>query len=272
MTMDIKPIGIVRVRASALKELMDCPARFEAKHIRHIPMPKSGKAQLGTAIHASTAVYDAARIANDPITPDESAAALVDAIHRPAEPVDWGDDLTPKVAENIGLALHSKYCATIAPRMEYAAVEVTCDALRLPELGLELTGTTDRVRKTESGYGIADIKTGGTAVAADGTVSTQGAAMQMGVYELLAEHGSGLPITEPAKIIGMQTAKTERAQRVAVGTIHAAREMLVGTPDDPGLLELAANIIHRGAFHGNPSSMLCHERYCPIFKTCKYRR
>lgn len=263
---------IVTIRASALKDLFDCPARFEAKHIRGMRMPSNGKAQLGTAIHASTALFDSSALAGQGLTADECTGALVDAIHRPDQDVEWDEDLQPTDAEKIGRALHAKYCGDIAPTQDYAAVEVTCERLEISDIGLALTGTTDRVRRTESGFGIADLKTGKAAVRTDGTVDTARHAMQLGVYELLAENASGIPITEPAQIIGMQTGKTEKAQRVGTAAVHTARELLIGTQDQPGVLEHASNLIHRAMFFGNPSSPLCHEKYCPAFKTCHYRR
>lgn len=265
-------MNVVTIRASALKDLMDCPARFEAKHIRGLRMPRSGKAQLGTAIHASTGVFDQAKLDGNAMKPDDAAGALVDAIHRPDEEVEWDDDLRAAEAEKIGLALHLKYCEKIAPVQDYAAVEVRCERLEIADLGIALTGTTDRVRRTDAGFGIADLKTGKAAVRADGSVDTARHAMQLGVYELLAENASGISITEPAQIVGMQTGKTDKAQRVGTAEVHTARELLIGTQDQPGVLEHAAQLIHRAMFYGNPSSPLCHERYCPAFKTCHYRR
>lgn len=263
---------IVTIRASALKDLMDCPARFEAKHIRGLRLPSNGKAQLGTAIHASTAMFDSSTLAGQGLTADECTGALVDAIHKPEQDVEWDDDLQPPDAEKIGRSLHAKYCAEIAPKQDYAAVEVTCERLEIADLGIALTGTTDRVRRTDGGFGIADLKTGKAAVRTDGTVDTARHAMQLGVYELLAENASGIPITQPAQIIGMQTGKTEKAQRVGTADVHTARDLLIGTEDQPGVLEHASNLIHRAMFYGNPSSPLCHEKYCPAFKTCNYRR
>jgi len=263
---------IVTVRASALSTLFDCPARFEARHIRGMKMPRTGKAQLGTAVHASTAAYDSSVLEGRGITIDEAAAAAVDAIHKPGEEVAWEDDLPASDAESIALALHRKYCAEVAPKQDYAAVEVACERLEIADLGLALTGTTDRVRRTESGYGISDLKTGKQAVRVDGSVDTARHAMQLGVYELLAENASGVPITEPAQIVGMQTGKTDKAQRVGTAEVHTARELLVGTPDQPGVLEYAAKLIHSGAFYGNPSSPLCNPKYCPAYNTCHFRR
>ena len=94
----------------------------------------------------------------------------------------------------------------------------------------------------------------------------------MGVYELLAERASGIAITEPAQIIGLNTGKTAVAQRVGSGVIAGARDVLIGDGDSPGVLEIASKIIHSGVFPGNPRSMMCGERYCPRFKTCKFRR
>ena len=264
-------MNIVTIRASSLGELFDCPARFEAKHILGMRLPSSGAAQLGTAIHASTAVFDASTLAGSGITVDESAAAAVDALHKPETDVDW-EDSSPQEAEPIAIALHKKYCTEIAPAQEYAAVEVKCESLEITDLGIALTGTTDRVRKVGDGYGIADIKTGKTAVGADGTVKTQGHAFQLGVYELLAERASGIPISAPAQIIGLNTAKTDKAQRVGSGEILGARDVLIGDGTTPGVLESASRLIHSGAFFGNPKSMLCSEKYCPRFKVCQFRK
>lgn len=263
---------VVTIRASSLAGLFDCPAMWYAHHIRGLKLPRSGKAQLGTAVHASTAVYDKSKLDGSGITVDEAAAAAVDAIHKPEEEVSWDDDMPATDAEKIARALHSRYCSEIAPRQDYAAVEVKCERLEIADLGIALTGTTDRVRRVESGYGIADLKTGKQAVAADGTVATAKHAVQLGVYELLAENASGIPITEPAQIIGMQTGKTEKAQRVGVAEVHTARELLVGTEDQPGVLEHASRLIHSGAFYGNPSSPLCNPKYCAAYATCTFRR
>ena len=57
----------------------------------------------------------------------------------------------PTEAERIALSLHRLYCSTIAPRQTYAAVEATCERLDIADLGIALTGTVDRVRRTEGG-------------------------------------------------------------------------------------------------------------------------
>lgn len=267
----IQKLPMVTIRASSLSELFDCPARFYAKQILGLRTPGNAKSTLGTAVHASTAVFDQSVIDGAGVTVEEAKAAAVDAIYRPEYDVDW-EDSSPKEAEAIALSLHSKYCHEIAPKHEFAAVEIRCERLEISDLGIALTGTTDRVRWTDDGYGIADLKTGKAAVGADGSVSTKGHAYQQGVYELLAEAASGLPITAPAEIIGMNTAKTEKAQRVGLGFIAGAREVLLGDEESPGVLETAANMIHAGNFFGNPRSMLCHKTYCPIYQTCKYRK
>ena len=264
---------IVTVRASALSDFLDCPARAEAKHLLGKRCPQSSNALLGKAIHASTAVFDASTLAGQGITVNEAAGAAVDAIHKPDEEVAFTEDDDPNEMEGIAVALHTRYCTQIAPTQKYLAVEVACDRLEITDIGLALTGTTDRIRATDEGNGVADLKSGKAAVRADGTVETKGHRYQIGVYELLAERASGLPITAPGEVIGLQVAKTERGQRVAKSEpIHNARDVLVGDQDSPGVLEMVARMIHTGSFPGNPRSMLCHSRYCPIFQTCKYRR
>lgn len=268
-------IDVVSIRASALSDFLDCPARAEAKHLRGLSTPTNGKALLGSAIHKSTAVFDQSRIDNAGITADEAAAAAVDTIHHPDEDVEFEDDLSAKDAENIAVALHGRYCSEIAPSQDYQAVEVYCERLEITDIGLALTGTTDRIRKVQGGdgFGIADLKSGKAAVNAQGHVKTHGHAYQVGVYELLADKASDVPITEPGKIIGLQTGKTAKGQRVAVSDdIVGARDVLVGEAGQPGVLETVAHMIHSGNFPGNPRSMLCHDRYCPIYNICKFRR
>lgn len=261
-----------RIRASSLAELFDCPARWAAKHLEGRRLPMSSKAALGKAIHASTGAYDSARILGTPITADEAAAAAVDSIHHPSEDVVWEEE-SPQKAEGIALALHTKYCAEIAPVVEYAAVEADCEKLEITDLGLVLTGTIDRVYRTPEGaLGIADIKTGKAAVNAQGQVKTQGHGLQLATYELLAEVAIQQRIEAPARIIGMQTGVTDKAQRVGMGEIDSPRDVLIGTPEAPGALQHAARIIKSGDFYGNARSQLCHERYCPAYQTCIFRK
>lgn len=265
------PIDLITIRASSLGSLFDCPARWAATHIDGLRTPGNGKNTLGHAVHASTAVYDQSTIIGAGITIDEAAGAAVDAIYHPKYEVVWGDD-KPQDAEKIALSLHAKYCTQIAPVQDYVAVEVLCERLEIADLGIALTGTTDRIRATPDGYGIGDIKTGKQAVGADGTVKTSGHAYQMGVYELLAEFGAGVSITAPAEIIGLNTAKTEKSQRVGVGSITGAKAVLLGDEDGTGVLEIAARMIHSGNFYGNPKSMMCHGAYCPIWHRCRFRK
>jgi len=150
----------MKIRASSLPDLLDCAARWEAKHIKKLRLPTSGKAQLGTAVHAGTAAFDSSILVKNPVTVDDAAGEVVDAIWKPRAEVVWGDDLGQREAENIALDLYRKYCQNIAPQQEYVAVEQTCDALEIADIGITLTGTTDRVRKTPDGLGIVDLKTG----------------------------------------------------------------------------------------------------------------
>lgn len=263
---------MIEIRASAIGDFLDCPARAEAKHLLGKRTPSSGKALLGTAIHASTAVYDRSTMEGAGITVDEAAAAAVDAIHRPREDVQLDEDEDTQAIESVAVALHRRYCKEIAPTQSYAAVEVQCDRLEISDLDLALTGTTDRVYRGTDGYGIADLKSGGSAVRADGHVETKGHAFQLGVYELLAQAASGVPINEPAQIIGLQTGKTERGQRVGVGRVSGARDALLGSDDSPGVLQAVSRLIQSGTFVGNPRSMLCGEKFCPIYATCNFRK
>lgn len=261
----------VKIRASSLPMLFDCAARWEATQIRKLRLPRRANAQMGTAVHSGTALYDQARLDGQNLTPNEAAGAVVDAIHQPGEEVVW-DDLNKGEAEKIAVALHNLYCEQIAPTQDYVAVEALCDELSITDLGLTLTGTTDRIRRApEGGLGIVDIKTGKNAVNAEGRVKTGGHAFQLGVYELLAQAAIGQPIEAPAQIVGLQAAKTSRGRRAAIGEVYNPKQILIGAEDEPGLLVYAAGIIKSGRFPGNPNSLFCHEKYCPVFGTCRFR-
>jgi hypothetical protein len=263
-------MNLVNVRASSLAELFDCPARWEAKHLLGMRNPSSGAAQLGTAIHASTALFDQARLDGQPISAYDAAGALVDELYNPDQDVDW-EDSSPKQVEAIGLNLHARYCADIAPLQDYVGVEIQCERLEISDLGLALTGTTDRIRRVDGQLGIADLKSGARAVGSDGRAVTNGHAPQLGAYELLAEFKIGQPLTAPAQIVGLQTGKTANSQRIGTGTVGGARALLVGSEEAPGLLRHASQLIHSGAFYGNPKSMLCSARYCPRYASCRFR-
>ena len=263
---------LIRIRASSLWEYLDCAARAYAKHILGKRTPAGSGLIIGSALHKSTAVYDQSTIDGAGLTPDDTAGAAVDVIQKPEQDVDWGDD-NPTQAEDIVVALHHRYCSEIAPVQDYAAVEVTCEQLDITDIGISLTGTTDRMRRTDGGVGISDIKSGKSAVRADGSVDTKGHAWQIGAYELLAEHGSGVPVTKPGEVVGLQVAKTERGQRVAKSQpIDGARRILIGDDQTPGVLHSIGRMLQSGHFPGNPHSMLCSPRYCPEYDHCFFRR
>lgn len=263
---------LIAIRASSLAELFDCAHRWEGKHLLGITGPTGGAAQLGTAVHAGTAAFDASRLpGGNPLSIDDAAGAVVDAIQNPERDVDWGDT-NKREAERIALSLHTRYCLEVAPKQQYLGVEVKCERLELPELGIALTGTNDRVRITPvNTYGISDLKTGKRAVGTNGKAETTKHALQLGVYELLAEHAMGIPIAAPAQVIGLNTGNTPATQRIGTGEVRNARDLLLGQEGEPGYLELAAQIVRRGEFPANPSSFLCSAKYCPRHATCRHR-
>jgi hypothetical protein len=84
---------VISIRASSIGDLFDCAARWEAKNLRGLRMPTSGKAVLGTAIHKSTGLYDQSNLDGAGLKIEECEGAAADAIHKPDEDVQWDDDL-----------------------------------------------------------------------------------------------------------------------------------------------------------------------------------
>jgi hypothetical protein len=263
----------VTIRASSLGSLFDCPARWIAIHLEGKRTPSSANSALGTGVHAGTAVYDESRLpGRSPVSLDDAKQAAFESVTKPRDEVDWEGEQPTKAAD-VAVSLTERYCTLFAPTVEYAAVEISVDSLLLTDLDIVLTGHTDRVRRTDDGLGICDLKTGKTAVGTDGTAKTHGHAAQMGVYEIVAETALGARMDLPAQIIGLQTNLTPDKQRIGTGEIEGAREVLIGNEEHTGLLRVAAQLVHGDiAPWGNPKSMMCHKRYCPNYQTCFWRR
>lgn len=267
-------------RASSLSDFADCPARWWAKNVDGYRMPSGPAALLGTAIHAGTAAYDASRlVGSSAISIDEAAGALVDALNCPQDEVNWSadSDLTPREAEKIGLALHTRYCGDVAPTRRYTHVEADLGQLpvRVPEANVTivLTGHTDRVRLDDDGrLGVSDLKSGGRIVGADGIVKVQAHGYQLATYKLLTEQNLGMKLDAPSEIIGLNTGKTPATQRVAIGLAEDVEVSLLGTEEQPGLIQAIASIARTGMVFGNPRSELCSEKFCPIYEQCRFRR
>ena len=266
-----EPLGTVR--ASSWPTLFDCSLRWYYQNVMKLRLPASGKARLGTALHRSTAAFDAPRVEGGAGDVAHACDVLLDTIEHPDEDVQWDDDLKQTEAESIGIALTGKYATIIAPQRQYRAVEVNCERMDIatPDGVVSLSGTTDRVRLTDDGReGICDVKSGRTAVAADGKVNTKNHHLQTGIYRIMAEHALGRVLDAPDEIIGLNTAKTDAAQRVGFGEIRDSRRPLVGDEDSPGMIEMAAKMLKTGSFPPNPGSMLCSKKYCAGYTKCPY--
>lgn len=267
------PIGVIR--ASSWPSLFDCSYRWYWQNVAGLRMPSSGNAALGTAVHAGTALFDAARVNGDPVPVDAAVDASRAKLADPGQDVEWDENLTPAEADNFAIKLTARYCQEVAPTRDYAAVELECNALDIATNHgvVRVTGTTDRVRALADGReGISDLKTGSRATekAADGSrrAVTKGHHLQLGIYTLMAEQATGRRMEAPAEIIGLQTTKEAP---VATGEIKDVKTPLLGTDDAPGLIEIAARMLRDGIFPPNPKSMLCSAKYCPAYRTrCHY--
>jgi hypothetical protein len=266
------------VRASSWETLFDCSLRWFETNVNGVRRPSSPEAHLGTAVHASTAFYDKARLEGQAVTPDDAAQVLVDTIHRPEEDVAWRRDRGAKESERIGLQLHTRYCAKIATEHHYTQVEarLTPMPVETDDAIITLTGTLDRLYAEgelvrgvglTGKFGVLDVKTGGRLVNKEGKVNVQARGAQGGVYELLAEHTFGYPINLPYRIGALSTSGTGAT---GVADIPNARSILIGRDDSPGLLDIAGKLMRAGVFPPNPRSLFCSPKYCPAWDKCIY--
>lgn len=259
-----------QVRASAFGSLFDCGYRFEWETLMRKKKASSLRAWLGTSIHASTAAFDQAKLSGAPISANDAADVFTSMLWDPSEEVDFKDSkLSMKQAEVIGLTLHARYCAEIAPLMQFESVEMALKPLDVAAEGviIRLTGTMDRARVARTNHGkvIADLKTGGRLIS-DGVVTTKGRAAQLGTYQLLSEYTDGEQ-TAGAQIMALQTSTTTQ---VGVSRVFDAKRHMVGTDTAPGLIEMAAKMFKIGLFPPNPQSVLCDKKYCSRWDHCSY--
>lgn len=263
----------VTVRASSWGGLFDCAYRWEGDHLLNMKKPAGLRAHLGTSIHASTATFDAGRLpGSEPISMMDAADVFVCTLRNPDRDVDFSrDDITVAQAEIIGLGLHTLYCLDISPRYEFISVEQTLTPLEIDCGGgqiVRLTGSMDRARVAQSADGVVipDVKTG-SAVISNGQAVTKGRSAQLGTYQLMYEHTTGIP-TVGGQILALQTKGKAAA---AVSPVFDAKRVMVGTEESPGLIEIAASMFRSGLFPPNPQSVLCSERYCSRWNRCIYK-
>lgn len=262
------------VRASSWGSLFDCAHKWEGEMLLGMRKPAGLRAHLGTSIHASTARFDSGRLpGGDQVSADDSADLFVHTLHHPDRDVDYSkDDLSVRDAEKIGLRLHTRYCLDVSPRFDFLSVEASLQPLDINCGGgivVRLTGTMDRARvaSTAAGAVIPDLKTGARVIA-NGAVVTKGRAPQLGTYQLMyeadREHGGA---TVGAQVIALQTTP---AGNVGASPVFDARRVMVGTDEQPGLIEHAAAMFRTGLFPPNPQSTLCSQRYCGRWDRCPF--
>lgn len=274
----------VRLRASGLTSLFDCPHRWEGEHLLGMRLPTTGRQQVGTSVHRGAEVFDSSRVGGAiGLLPDDAVAAAVDAVRSPFEDVDWSDIGGVRKAEQAAVMATMRYVTQVGMKEVYEAVELKCEPLLVDagDVILEITGTTDRIRterrpdpadpsKLLEERGIRDLKTGKAVVDGHGRVKAAVNGAQLAVYELLAimsGKDTGKTITLPADIVGINT--TNGA--VARATVDAPHKVLVGDGTNKGMLQYAADLIKSGSFYGNPRSTLCSNRYCARWNNCRFR-
>lgn len=263
---------VLAVRASSWGSLFDCAHRWEGEHLLGMKKPGGLRAQLGTAVHASTAAFDNGRLPGSAeVSADDAAGVFVDTLHHPEREVDYSkDDLTLRDAERIGLALHTMYCFDLSPQFTFKSVEQALEPLDI-DCGsgtvIRLTGTMDRARvaSTAGGIVIPDVKTG-RGVIEKGEAKTKGRAAQIGTYQLMYEHTEGV-VTSGGQVLALST--TSKPQALA-SKVFDAKRVMVGAEGQRGLIEFAAEMFRSGLFPPNPQSMLCSDRYCSRWDACNF--
>ena len=296
---DFPPEILGKVRASSWKTLFSCPLSWYYSNIEKIRTASSGIAQIGTAIHTGTALFDGPRLRGDSISVEEAVEGAIAVLYDDDVEVNWDSSAQFKAAEGIVARSVNRYCHDIAPNVVYTAVEARCEDLHInTRYGtIVTTGTIDRVR--ERAYAVQDdgslkqvphhvadaqdcqtitfrenvrdIKTGLQAVGYDddgSRVATIGAHhLQVGIYTIMTEVELQRPMDAPAEICGISTGKSGD---IAVSDIRDVRTALLGSGERPGMSEMAAKMLKDGDFRPAPGTVMCSPLYCSGWDRCPY--
>ena len=257
------------IRASSLPELLDCAARWEARHLLGMHMASGPEALVGTAVHAGAAAYDLAVIAQARIKPSEAADVARERVLNPTDEVDWSgggyDRGTAVTAAGIMTAL---YIDQVGQHSTFVEVEVKAQPLTIEVGGVAVTftGNIDRIIEDPAlGRWPADLKTGKKFRAA-GQHRAQLAVYD--VLDLVARATPGLGVTAGPEVIAIQL-EPPAVERTFLR--NDSLRYLVGAEGDPGVLHHIAAVAKAEVFVGNAKSTLCSGKYCPRFPTCKWR-
>jgi hypothetical protein len=283
------------VRASSWKTLFSCGLSWYYANIEKIRKPSAGIAQIGTAIHAGTALFDGPRLRGDEISIEEAVEGAIAILYNDDDEVNWDSSAQFKAAESIVARSVNRYCHEIAPNVTYTAVEVRCEDLHINTKHgtIVTTGTIDRVRQRAYAVqndgalqevsrpdeyqtivfheNVRDIKTGLQAVGYgdDGErVAAIGAHhLQVGIYTIMTEVELQRAMEAPAEICGISTGKSGD---IAVSDIRDVRTALLGTEERPGMIEMAAKMLKEGDFRPAPGTVMCSPVYCAGWDRCPY--
>jgi hypothetical protein len=266
------PGDIVKIRASGLGEIFDCARRWKGRTIDGDKGQTHGRSHLGSSVHYGTAWYDNERTLDGGCPDTETAIDKFLEFFRAEDHVMWSD-IPKQKAEQIGIQLTSKYCLEISAQYEWIKVEATCEPIEITMpngIIFELTGHVDRVYTRDGKYGVADFKSGGRVIAADGSLAVDKHGLQLACYELLeimAAEATGHKMELPALIVGFSTSGD---LDILTEEVPNPRELLFGDGDYMGYLMGAAAIIEHQLYLGNTKSQLCGPRYCNSFDKCEY--
>jgi len=284
-------VKALTVRASSLAELFDCPQRWASIHIEGKRGWNSGPAWLGTSMHHGTAAYDQSRIELQPILVEDATDLTIHMIDHPEEEVRWDNKgITQREARKLASILVPDYCNRISPLYTFETVELKLDpvTIEVDDVSITLTGTADRIRVqydeptraeltyhnlltpdetpwwAEPARGVCDVKSG-RSVIRNGVVQTDKHVAQLGTYELLEvmiAKQTAKEMTLPAQILALPT---NGDIACGVGEMERPSRVLLGEGNHKGLLRAAAKMAEHEIFYGNPKSMLCGPKYCPVY-------
>lgn len=253
----------ITIRGSSWPELFDCPARWVAKHREGRSSWTSPESLIGTAVHAGSAVFDKARAQGAAIHPEDAVDVVEEAVRAGSAEVPWSagaGEWTPRAVSRDAVDTYLRYSFAALELPPWEDVEFRLAPLRFefPEVGvaITITGTGDRRRRTATGYRVADLKTG-RGFRAGANVS------QVGAYAVATSAETGKPADGELLHATMKG--------VTAYAIPFAAAAMLGDDETPGLIETAARMLGSGAMYGNPRSMLCSGKFCPVYQSCRYR-
>jgi hypothetical protein len=252
---------------SSINAFLSCPANWDFKYNKQLPVKVSTNLLFGSAFHATVEQFISSKTApaNKQFTLTEcwqdnwNKQIILD--DKPREDINWKDE-TPESLCNLGIRMFESPAIqdgirSITPAFNAdgnAAIETKVE-LHVPGVPVPIIGYIDIMTPA----GPADFKTSGKSWSTD---KAENEMQPLFYLAALNQLGMTVPNWEFTHFVFVKT-KTPQFQKITHRHNPSRCIWLFG------MIRKVYLAIQSGAFNENPSSWLCSEMWCDYYSNCR---